>query len=69
MEPRFAIAGGNPSPEEIAAVVAVLAARLGRAGGATAGGAARSGWPDRSRLLRGQLSRGPRAWRASALPR
>jgi hypothetical protein len=72
VQPRFAIVRGNPSPEEIAAVVAVLAARLEQAGGAgvaTAGRAARSGWSARPAMMRGPLPRGAGGWRASALPR
>ena len=37
-EPALAIVGGNPSAEEIAAVVTVLSARLKPAGQARAGG-------------------------------
>ena len=54
---------GNPTPEELAAVVALLV---------TSGGAAqeppapvRSAWNDRRALLRQPLRRGPGAWRAS----
>jgi hypothetical protein len=69
MEPRLEIVRGEPTPEDIAALVTVLTARLQSAGQATAGEAARSGWSSRSRMMRGALSRGPGAWRASALPR
>jgi len=66
---------GNPTGAEIAAVVtviAVLAARA-RAGAALADGAAsasasRSGWSDRSRLLREPIAVGPGGWRRSTLP-
>jgi hypothetical protein len=71
MEPRLTIVGGSPSPEEIAAVVTVLAAGLepaGEAGPTATGEATRSEWSSRSRLLREPLLRGPRGWRASALP-
>jgi Acyl-CoA carboxylase epsilon subunit len=68
-EPALAIAGGNPSAEEIAAVVTVLSARLGPADATRAGHATRSRWSERSRLLREPLQRGPGAWPASALPR
>jgi hypothetical protein len=69
--PALAIVGGNPSAEQIAAVVTVLSARLepDPAGATTAGQATRSGWSARSRQLRAPLLRGPGAWRASALPR
>jgi Acyl-CoA carboxylase epsilon subunit len=72
MEQRFAIVSGQPSAEEIAAVVTVLAARLGQAGGAGAegaGGPVRSRWSARAAMTRGPLPRGPGGWRASALPR
>jgi hypothetical protein len=69
MEPRLTIVRGDPTPEEIAALAAVLTARLAPAGEARAGEAARSGWSSRVRTMRSPLSRGPGAWRASALPR
>jgi hypothetical protein len=68
-EPALAIVRGNPSAEDIAAVVTVLSARLQPAGATGAGQAARSRWSARSRQLRAPLLRGPGAWRASALPR
>jgi hypothetical protein len=71
--PALHVVRGNPTPEEIAAVVSVLAARSSAAGagGPTEGGQAEtaSGWNDRSRALRAPLPHGPGAWRASALPR
>jgi len=69
MEPRLEIVRGEPTPEDIAALVTVLTARLQSAGQARVGEATRSGWSSRARLMRGPLSRGPGAWRASALPR
>jgi acyl-CoA carboxylase epsilon subunit len=67
--PGLVFAAGNPSPEEIAAVVTVLSARLARADRAGAGETARSGWSARSRMLRTPTARSPGGWRASALPR
>lgn len=76
--PFLQIVRGDPGPEEIAALVAVLTARARastRAAAARDGGAARpSRWADRSRLVRGTGSGGPGprrpgAWRASGLPR
>ena len=67
--PALAIAGGNPSAEDVAAVVTVLSARLKPAGATGAGQATRSRWSARSGQLRAPLLRGPGAWRASALPR
>jgi hypothetical protein len=71
-EPLFTIVAGNPTANEIAAVVTVLAARLGQAGGAGEARAVpgtRSGWSARSAVIRSPLPRGPGAWRAAALPR
>jgi hypothetical protein len=69
MEPRLTIVRGDPTPEEIAALVTVLTARLQASGQARAGAAARNGWSSRSRLMHGPISPGPGGWRASALPR
>jgi len=60
---------GNPSAEQIAAVVTVLSARAGSAGRPGAGETARYGWSARSRLLRAPVRRSAGGWRASALPR
>ena len=74
-EPFLQIVRGDPGPEEIAALVAVLTARARAAATRKDGGEKRpSRWADRSRLVRltyaGELRpRGPGAWRASALPR
>jgi hypothetical protein len=68
MEPRLTIVRGDPTPEEIAALVTVLNARLRSGGQARVGTAPRYGWSSRSRMVRGPLSRGPGAWRASTLP-
>jgi hypothetical protein len=68
MEPRLAIVRGDPTPEEIAALIAVLTTRL-QSGQASVHAAPRYGWSSRSRMMRGPLARGPGAWRASALPR
>ncbi len=67
--PRLAIVAGDPSAEEVAAVVAVLSVLLESAGAPGAGETVRYGWSDRSRLLREPLARGTGGWRASALPR
>ncbi|TDD79151.1 acyl-CoA carboxylase subunit epsilon [Actinomadura darangshiensis] len=74
-KPFLQIVRGDPSPEEIAALVAVLTARAGAAAAARNGGAPRtSRWADRSRLVRNTFAgdlgpRGPGSWRASGLPR
>jgi hypothetical protein len=62
---------GSPTPEETAAVVAVLSA-LGAGSGEPAGPAAsgrRGLWNARSRAARPRLTPGPGAWKGSALPR
>ena len=68
----LAIVRGDPDDTEVAALVAVLAMRSGTTGSAARGQpprASRSGWSDRSRLVRDPLTPGPGAWRRSALPR
>lgn len=63
------IVRGQPSPEELAALVAVIA---GQAAGAVDEPAAPprvSGWTDRSRSMRSPGRPSPGGWRASALPR
>jgi len=71
--PALRVVRGNPTAEEIAAVVSVLAARSAAAGAARPGRGdtdeTPSGWNDRSRALRAPLLHGPDAWRASAFPR
>ena len=62
--PLLRVVRGNPSPEELAALVAVVSTR---------GGAVEEPPPARSLwaapVLRRPLSPGPGAWRASSLPR
>ena len=64
--PVLRVIRGDATPEEIAAVVAVL---LSRSAAAEPGPRrAPSAWADRSRLLRRPPFPGPDAWRRSALP-
>jgi hypothetical protein len=63
-EPLLRVVRGNPTPEELAALIAVVSTR-GVAAEEPA--AARSLWASPS--LRRPLSPGPGAWRASSLPR
>jgi hypothetical protein len=69
-EPALRVVRGDATPEEIAALVAVLLARSGRGGGPARRAAqpAPGTWSDRSRLLRRPLHPGPGAWRRSVLP-
>ncbi|GEM_PF-1433618 len=64
--PAFTI-HGDATPEEVAALVAVLTA----ASGTDADGVPESGsaWADHSRGVRSNPTRGPGAWRASGRPR
>ncbi|GAB3306034.1 acyl-CoA carboxylase subunit epsilon [Hymenobacter humi] len=66
--PVLRIVRGDPSPEEVAALTAVLAAASG-GGGAPSDTGPRSVWTERSALVRRPLHPGPGAWQASALPR
>lgn len=59
---------GEPTPEEIAALLAVIATRTSSGSQATAQPKA-SAWTDRSRYVRPRLSHTPDGWRASAFPR
>jgi hypothetical protein len=63
--PVLAVVRGDASAEEIAALVTVLMARNA---GSPSPAAVTSRWSSRQALLRGPLSHGPGAWRASALP-
>ena len=66
MATHLKLVRGNPTPEELAAVVALLAARSAAAP-AEEPAPARSLWAVPQ--LRTPLSHGPGAWRASGLPR
>jgi hypothetical protein len=65
-EPMFAITAGNPTPDELAAVTAVLLAiaRSRPSGGQPAQQV--SAWAHPALRLRRPLPPGPGAWRASA---
>ncbi|HYB16515.1 MAG TPA: acyl-CoA carboxylase subunit epsilon [Streptosporangiaceae bacterium] len=69
-EPLLRVVRGDATPEETAALVAVLMARSGSAGRAARrpGRTARGAWSDRSGLMRRPLRPGPGAWRRSAVP-
>jgi hypothetical protein len=65
-QPILKIVNPDATPEEVAAIVAVLSA-LG--GGGEPPRRPRSTWSDPSRRMHGLMSPGSGAWRASALPR
>ena len=70
----LSVVRGEPTAEEVAALVAVLAGRAAAQEQAQAlaqnGKPARmSGWTDRSRYVQGRLPHSAEGWRRSALPR
>ncbi|MEP9361774.1 acyl-CoA carboxylase epsilon subunit [Nocardioides sp. CN2-186] len=65
-QPALRIINGDATPEEVAAVVAVLSAL----GGPAAPARRRTpSWSAPHRLVRRTLPHGPGGWRASSLPR
>ena len=64
--PLLRVVRGEPTPEQLAALLAVVAARTS-AGEAPAAAPVPSLWG--TPVLRTPLSPGPGAWRASGLPR
>ena len=65
--PYLRVVRGEPTTDELAALVAVLAVRATAQGDAPPP-AIGSAWTDRSRLIRRPVAHGPGAWRASAWP-
>jgi hypothetical protein len=68
LPPRLTVVRGEPTAAELAAVVVVLSAWAARRGPAATARRVPSQWTAKSRQMRPQLSAGPGAWRASALP-
>ena len=66
-QPVLGIVKGDATPEEVAALVMVIAA-LG-SGPAEEKPKPRSAWADPARRLRAARPHGPGAWRSSGLPR
>jgi hypothetical protein len=65
--PLLRIVKGNPSAEEVAALIAVVSSMASAAADAAAQQKApRPEWSARHRMLRRPLRHGPGAWRASA---
>jgi len=67
-EPLLRVIRGDATPEEIAALVAVLVTRSADTGAPRPVRSVSNAWSDRSRQLRRPLSPAPGAWRRSALP-
>ena len=65
--PLFAIKG-DASPEEVAALVAVLQGIAASNAGGTAAGPPPSRWASPRRAVRRPLSAGPGGWQTSGLP-
>jgi hypothetical protein len=65
--PALRVVRGDPTPEEIAALVTVLAARA--SAGVTKPPPRRSEWAGHERRMRRPVHPSPGGWRASALPR
>lgn len=66
-EPFLRVVKGNPDAVELAAVIALFAARSG--GGESEPVTTVGGWSSKSALLRPAVSHGPGAWAASARQR
>jgi hypothetical protein len=64
--PVLRIVKGDATPEEVAALVAVIAAL--RSGPAEEKPKPRSTWADPAHRMRATLQHGPGAWRSSGLP-
>ena len=63
--PLLRVVSGEPSPEELAVVVAVLSAASAD-GGPAAPAPEFSRWADRAALVRAPMPVGPGAWRLSS---
>ena len=66
--PLLRVVRGEPTPEELAALVTVLTAPAAGATGAGPRTAARSDWHDPARLVRRPMHVGPDGWRSSGRP-
>ena len=69
-EPVVRVVKGDPTPEELAALTAVIAAKLAARPAGTSGPSDQvSDWSSYWRAVRAPARHGPGRWRASALPR
>ena len=66
-QPVLRVVKGDATPEEVAALVTVIASMSG--GEAPSTPRPRSSWADPGRRMRTSLPHGPGAWRGSGLPR
>ena len=67
-QPVVRVVKGEPTPEELAALIAVITTRVAAAGNEPATERA-SDWASYWRNVRRPLQHGPGRWRASAFPR
>ena len=67
VRPLLRVVRGAPTPEQLAALVAVVSSRAAVAAAAEQPRASRPAWA--APVLRTPLAHGPDAWRASGLPR
>jgi Acyl-CoA carboxylase epsilon subunit len=67
-EATLRVVRGEPTPEELAALVAVIATRVSGSGGEAAARPTASAWTDRSRYVRPRLWHTSDGWRASDFP-
>jgi acyl-CoA carboxylase epsilon subunit len=67
----YKVVRGNPTPEELAAALAVVQARAAAAGAASAAPEELDEWADKARNVprRALPQPGPKAWRSSSWPR
>jgi hypothetical protein len=65
-QPLLRVVRGDPTPEELAALVAVVTARAAASAPGTA--RPRAAWGDPARAVRRPVTPGPDGWRASARP-
>lgn len=67
--PILRVVRGEPGPEEVAALVAVLSTIAGAADAGSVPRPKRSAWSDPGWLIGAPVHPGPGGWRASGLPR
>ena len=68
-EALLRVVAGDPTDEELAALLLVVSARRAGAVPGVSSDVRRPGWTDRARAVRVVHRHGPGGWRAAALPR